>query len=86
MLEKIEQQFPDVERVIAGHGPITSYKILEERRAFLEDLMREVKECHSEGMTLEQMEKRVTLEKYSHLWGAEYWRSTLIQSALDELK
>ncbi|HET6414169.1 MAG TPA: MBL fold metallo-hydrolase [Anaeromyxobacter sp.] len=60
-LEKL-RGLPDVDKIVPGHGPITTMKALDEQRAFLMEWVTAVAEAIGKGWSREEALKRVSFE------------------------
>jgi cyclase len=54
----------NVDKIIPGHGPITQKKNMIRLSEYLYDLRAEVESSLKKGMSLDEMKKKITLEKY----------------------
>lgn len=62
---KILAHLPDVDVVLPGHGPVTTQQNFNDSRHYIEALRDEVLRYMVEGMTLDEMRKRIELEDFS---------------------
>ena len=62
---KILAHLPDVDVVLPGHGPVTIQQNSNDSRHYIEALRDEVLRYMVEGMTLDEMRKRIELEDFS---------------------
>jgi cyclase len=54
----------DFEKVVPGHGEVTTKAALDEQVEFLTDLRREVKDALAQGLSVQEMKRRILLPKY----------------------
>lgn len=64
-LAKMIELGDKVEHVVPGHGPIGDMRMVEKYKIFLQDLCDEVRNAISRGLTIEQAQQEIKLDKYS---------------------
>lgn len=67
ILEEVEKL--DIEKVIPGHGEIADKKALLAQTEYLKDLRAEVSRMIQEGLSLNEIKKKIDLSKYQKLEG-----------------
>jgi cyclase len=57
----------DIDKVIPGHGEVTTKEAFEKKKQYLTDLRKNVKEAMDKGVSLEEMTQSIKMENYKHL-------------------
>jgi len=52
-------------KIIPGHGPVANKDALLKRALYLEDLRKEVASAIAKGLSLEEAQESVTIEKFT---------------------
>lgn len=74
-MEKLSQW--DIEKVIPGHGEVTTKAAFEKKKTYLTDLRKSVKEAVDKGLSLEEMTKSIKMENYKQLKFYEFLGSNI---------
>ncbi|MDE0371532.1 MAG: MBL fold metallo-hydrolase [Rhodospirillales bacterium] len=69
---RTEQMAMDYEYVLTAHGPVGTWEDVRAWREYLEDLRDAVAAAIAAGQTLEEMQRTVTMDEYSH-WERFDW-------------
>jgi glyoxylase-like metal-dependent hydrolase (beta-lactamase superfamily II) len=75
----------DIEKVIPGHGEVTNKSAFEQKKRYLADLRKSVKESIDKGLSLEEMTKSIKMANYKHLKFYEFLASN-IEAVYQEMK
>jgi cyclase len=82
-LEKLSQW--DIEKVVPGHGEITDKSAFEQKKRYLSDLRKSVKEAMEKGLSLEEMTKSIKMGNYKRLKFYEFLANN-IEAVYHEMK
>lgn len=82
-LDKLSQW--DIEKVVPGHGEVTAKSAFEQKKRYLADLRKSVKEAMDKGLSLEEMTKSIKMENYKH-WKFYEFLASNIEAVYHEMK
>ncbi|MCP4157684.1 MAG: MBL fold metallo-hydrolase [bacterium] len=75
----------NIEKVVPGHGKVSGKEGLKKMAQYLTDLRAAVKEAKAKGLTVEQAQKTIKLEKYSKM-GFPFFLPICIDAVYQEMK